>query len=577
MLKELLTCILPALILLPVAGCQDDLPDKQEGTKGKETVTLTFTAEPGRMVQTKSEVRPAASGSEAEKAGFSYEMVVTSIDSTSQATKAIPASFKNATALLFTSAGAFNGRATIGNFQGGMPLTVTFTGVTTTNTTGCRMVLVADDEASTVNLANNTALTSFTGTYSTFISESGPSINQENKVTKDTDIPYVGSITGVNLSGSTGTANAISLYRMLGKMTVSTPGLNVPGATLGGIWLYNAQNRYVRFGTPNNYDGSGSEEINLNSSADLNYQRRNLAKDSTVTFYGGEILKKCSAISFEERNFFRLSTYNAPFILLRLDFESYNTNISIGEEYQSTPYITFFVYLGNGEVSDFSFRRNHVYDVTVNINGTRKEFLARSVNDRRIKTSQSGTDPMADHAGLCVGRLGGFVASASGANLSDVEGDYTKMLLLEPNNPREIGVTDSKTYAWNTSPGSEPIQPDACRLWDYNYIKKLSGQGGMSNVSGSVYNYCNSLTLGGVAAGSWYVPTVKQLSAIEALLAGMQENPVFGYYSAFDTTSYYWSSSEQGATNAWFVGFHNGTLNNNHKRNSYRVRCVRDL
>ncbi len=151
------------------------------------------------------------------------------------------------------------------------------------------------------------------------------------------------------------------------------------------------------------------------------------------------------------------------------------------------------------------------------------------------------------------------------------------MLLLEPNNSREVGVADSEGHEWNVNPGSSIIQTDARRFWDYSYIKSLSGQGGMSNVSGSVYNYCNSLTLGGVTAGTWYVPTVRQLGAIQTVLDGMKDNPAFGYYSGFVANSY-WSSTEFDPYYALYVSFNSGHKTYANKSASkYRVRCVRDL
>ncbi|WP_455639591.1 Lcl C-terminal domain-containing protein [Parabacteroides sp.] len=563
MLKELSTCVLYALLLLPIAGCQDDLPDKQEGIEEKGTITLTFTAEPGRMVQTKSEVRPSTPGSEADKAGFSYEMVVTSIDSISPDTKANPVSFKNGVALLFNG-DTFNGRAEIGDFQGGVPLTVTFTGVTTPNATNCRLVLVADDKASTANLASTSALKSFSGTYSTFCTTS-PTIDA-TKVTQDADIPYVGSVTISSISSSNVTVSSLPLYRMLGKVSVSTPQQDPSGLTLLNISIEKVQYK-PPFGTTNEYDGSGSNEV-------VSGQGINSPQGSrSYTFYAGESIRNYTATSIKDRNYFNAS--GAPCLIFTFSGKRYQSSLNVGEEYISAANIFIYVYLGNGEVSDFSFRRNHTYDVTVNVSGSFEELIAQSTYDKRIRIG--GSDHMTHHAGLCVGRLGGFVATANGTDISDVKGHYTKMLLLEPNNSREVGVADSKTYVWNASPGSSMIQTDARRFWDYSYIKSLSGQGGMSDVSGSAYNYCKTLTLGDVAAGTWYVPTVRQLAAIRAVLAGMQDNPVFGYYSAFLTTTFYWSSSENNATYVWTPNFYNGYNDNRSKSTPFLVRCVRDL
>lgn len=571
MLKKLSTCILSVLLLLPVVGCQDDLPDEQEGTEGKGTVTLTFTAEAGRMVQTQSEVRPVTPGSEAEKASFSYEMVVTSIDSTSQATKAMPVSFKNATALLFTSAGTFNGRATIGNFQGGVPLTATFTGVTTTNATNCRVVLVADDAASTLNLAVNNALKNYSGTYATFCVKGGPEINSET-IKNDTDIPYVGSIEGINLSNNATTINSIPLYRMLAKVSLTALTTNMPQATFAFTQIRAIKS--VPFGTSNGYDGSGRVLVADTAAIEYIESRTTI---SNIFYVGEKIMKERPEVASYQQQEYNKHVF-APVLRVVFSYsEDVRKDIHAGEEYVyggSENWFEFDIFLGSDGPSDFSVRRNHSYDITINLNGTMADFIAQSVTDNRIRPYTNNGEK---HQGLCVGRLGGFVALANGTNFYDVKGYYTKMLLLEPNTSREIGVADSKTYVWNASSGSSDVQPNARRYWDYDYIKGLdNGLGGMSNVSGSAYNYCRSLTLGGVAAGTWYVPTQQQMSAIQTVLAGMQENPVFGYYSTFNS-DYYWSATESSATTAWMIYFINGNVNASGKVNRCGVRCVRDL
>lgn len=568
MLKELSTCIL-SVLLLSVTGCQDDLPDKQEGTEGKGTITLTFTAEPGQMVQTKSEVRPSTPGSEADKAGFSYEMVVTSIDSISPETKAKPVSFKNAIALLFNG-DTFNGRAEIGNFQGGVPLTATFTGVTTTNATNCRLVLVAhDNDASKILIP--TTLKTYSGTYSTFCTDSGPVVDAST-IIKDADIPYVGSVTGVNLSDKSMTVSNIPLFRMLSKTTVTAQLLNTPDTTAFQIDLEYVRYKNCSFGTVNEYDGSGTKTVEPPTTG----YAAQYSKEKKHTFYAGEVVKpNLTATTLLERNEENVGkTARVSLALMYNKKDPTTAKVDIGEEFTNLTHLYFHVYLGSNGVSDFSIRRNHNYDITITLDGTLEDFTTRSHTDKRIQS-------YGEAGGLCVGRLGGFVATASGSEISDVKGEYTKMLLLEPNDLRKVGAVDSKTYIWGSNGSSSMVQSNARRYWDYSYIKGLSGQGGMSNVSGSAYYYCNSLTLGGVTTGTWYVPTIRQLGAIRAMLAGMQDNPVFGYYSAFNTLSYnirYWSATEASATNAWVVNPDTGNQYSDTKAiAAYKVRCVRDL
>ena len=42
------------------------------------------------------------------------------------------------------------------------------------------------------------------------------------------------------------------------------------------------------------------------------------------------------------------------------------------------------------------------------------------------------------------------------------------------------------------------------------------------------------------------------------------------------TSNYYWSSTENSATNAYNVGFYNGTTNYGYKTSNYYVRCIFD-
>lgn len=554
MLKELSTSILSTLLLLPIVSCQDDLPEEQVGDEGKGRITLTFIAEPGPVAKTKAEVRPSTPGSEADKAGFSYEMVVTAIDSISPETKAKPASFKNTIALLFNG-DTFNGRAEIGEFKGGVPLTATFKGVTSPSATNCRLVLVADDEAGTLGLANSTILKNFSGTYTAFCAKDGPGINSVN-IKNNADIPYVGSIEGVNLSNDAAIIHSIPLFRMLAKVTLSTMINDMPQAEQINTQLAYAPFNNCLFGTKNGYDGTGSEDTSENS----DIKTVTTAVSRNPTFYVGD----------------RYVTNGVkwPQISLRFDYPTaVIEDVRVGEEYlDSESMFIRFDFNDRDDPSKYSIRRNHNYDITLNLHGTRADFIARSYQDERITFSFGK-----EHSGLCVGRLGGFVplASTSGTNFSDVKGYYTKMLLLEPNTSRGTGVTDSETGIWNASPGTNPVQSDARRFWDYSYIKNLSDYGGMSNEDGAAYYYCNTLTLGGVKAGTWYVPTIQQLSAIQTVLASMQENTALKYYSAF-AGSDYWSSTEYDKDKAWYVSFWDGCLRAAAK-STKRVRCVRDL
>ncbi|WP_455637619.1 hypothetical protein [Parabacteroides sp.] len=397
MLKRLTTIIPFIGLLLMLGSCQDDLPDKQVEDETKGTITLTFTAEAGQMVQTKSEVRPSTPGSEADKAGFSYEMVVTSIDSISPETKAKPVSFKNAIALLFNG-DTFNGRAEIGNFQGGVPLTATFTGVTTTNATNCRLVLVAHDSDASQNLIPTT-LKTYSGTYSTFCTDSGPVVDA-TLITKDADIPYAGSVTGVNLSDKSTTVSNIPLFRMLSKTTVTMQLLNTPDTTKCFVGLEFVRFKNCPIGTVNEYDGSGTKTVEpytIGYDAQYGYEKTN-------TFYAGEVVKPdLTATTLYERNEEKVGKTARVNLILYYENKDLSTaKVDIGKEFSNATTLYFLVYLGSNGVSDFSIRRNHNYDITITLKGTQEDFAIRSHTDKRIKITR--------------GESGGFVSVASGAS-----------------------------------------------------------------------------------------------------------------------------------------------------------------
>ncbi|WP_455639172.1 hypothetical protein [Parabacteroides sp.] len=563
MLRVLFTCIL-FVLLLPVVGCQDDLSGELEGTEEKGTVTLVFSAAPEPIIQTKSEVRPAAKGGEADRAGFSYEMVVTSIDSVGPATKAMTTSFKNAVALLFASDGKYNGKASIGEFNRGDRIEATFTGVTNTTETNCRLVLIADDAASTVDLVKaTTSLGSFTGTYTEFYGTNGPAISSDG-VKQDADIPYVGSITGIGLSGDKATIYAVPLYRMLAKIMTPVPVLtNASGASSYNIMMYQIRGTNCRFGTNNEYNGNGTNPSVHTGDQASGFQVNN---GMCYRYLGENIRSNLSSTSYKEQDRSKLS--GASFFNITLTYpEKTISDLQVGDEYVGNSKISFAIFLGSNGPSDFSVRRNHVYNITVNLDGTRDDFIAQSNIDKRIVVD--------GHYGLCIGYFGG-PSFTNATDFNAVSGSYTKKLLLEPNTSRSYDVNDNQWFKWSSNT-SAVTQSELRRAWDYSYIKGLNnGLGGMDNAEGYAYKYCYDLTLGGVSKGTWYVPTLMQLMAIWTVVDGLREKPVYQYYSRFDGN--YWASTEwYGADGAWRVAFDSGYAGNQGKGNNFPLRCVRDL
>ena len=75
---------------------------------------------------------------------------------------------------------------------------------------------------------------------------------------------------------------------------------------------------------------------------------------------------------------------------------------------------------------------------------------------------------------------------------------------------------------------------------------------------------CDDLVLNGYS--DWYLPSKDELNIL------YQNRNLIG---GFNTSSYYWSSSELNGSYAWCQGFSNGSQTNYYKYNTYRVRAVR--
>ena len=89
----------------------------------------------------------------------------------------------------------------------------------------------------------------------------------------------------------------------------------------------------------------------------------------------------------------------------------------------------------------------------------------------------------------------------------------------------------------------------------------------------NAYIQCKNYNGDGGSAGQWRLPTQRELTMIWILHPQLIGK---GSFTAFTATNY-WSSSEDTATDAWYVSFSNGTVSWPAKTSVYKVRCVRDL
>ena len=89
--------------------------------------------------------------------------------------------------------------------------------------------------------------------------------------------------------------------------------------------------------------------------------------------------------------------------------------------------------------------------------------------------------------------------------------------------------------------------------------------------------FCYTSTYGGLAEGSWFLPSMGELKTLYSnktqVNAGLQK----AGGTTILTSGYYWSSTEYGSNGAWALGLGSGSLNNNTKNNYYSsndVRCA---
>ena len=538
-------CILFLFAFL--SSCVDEL--EQTGITGQgETATLELSLSVPPMLETKAMVCEADSGSEARKAGFYYEMQILttdtmSTDSLTIVTKAA-ASLKNIYAFLFKSDGSFNGRASLSTAGVGSNLSLVFTDIADASATNGRLVIIANDNAATVNYTSSTAFANFSGTYAAF-----QNLTLTSAVTADVNIPYVGSAT-VSLSGGSFSAvPTVQLYRMLAKIVLTNNTFSITsGPSRNAISLLNAGNKY--FGTPNDngngYNGAGST---------VTVSGRYLATATTGsnansnTWYVGENIQTAAT--------------NAAYIQLGTNTNSVvNTSPTIGQEYVSSGgySFTYKVYL-----KDYALRRNNVYNVIVNVSGTLAKHLELASTNSNVSVTSTVV-----HGGLNIGKFGGASGYTTGTGAAPtITGSYTKNLLIQPNTTGTT-ATDNVTKKWSDNTTTQ-LQTETRKYWDRTYTLAH-----IDKTAGLAYDYCYNLTIGGVAKGTWYLPTQAQLMAMWGILRGIQANSSYADYSAF-IANRYWSSSEYSASYAWDVYFDYGYVNDNRKASTYRVRCVRDL
>ena len=105
---------------------------------------------------------------------------------------------------------------------------------------------------------------------------------------------------------------------------------------------------------------------------------------------------------------------------------------------------------------------------------------------------------------------------------------------------------------------------------------KTGGASGAFATDFPAFSYCYEKTDGGVAKGTWYLPSKQELLDLYSAIGSVNSVITANDGTAL-TDDNYWSASEYSSNSslAWLMVFSNGNPANNLKRNMYNVRCVR--
>lgn len=126
--------------------------------------------------------------------------------------------------------------------------------------------------------------------------------------------------------------------------------------------------------------------------------------------------------------------------------------------------------------------------------------------------------------------------------------------------PTCAGGTDTVTKAWATT------APESNTL--LNLTNATDGQSQSATLAGyataQAAQFCENMNYAGYT--DWYLPARQELNLI------YQNSPAIG---GFVYSTYYWSSTENATTTAWYFNFYNGSITANNKTNTLYVRCVR--
>lgn len=138
---------------------------------------------------------------------------------------------------------------------------------------------------------------------------------------------------------------------------------------------------------------------------------------------------------------------------------------------------------------------------------------------------------------------------------------------------KEVAVlsTAQKTFLKNQS--SQPIYSVSS---EYNRVSAKLQVASTNASTGATwtnaYSLCKNYSQSGAAAGSWRLPTQRELMLIWIFKAKLTN-------ANLPATGYFWTGtqSETSSASAWYMNFSDGSVNVDSKTSSTSVRCVRDL
>ncbi len=164
---------------------------------------------------------------------------------------------------------------------------------------------------------------------------------------------------------------------------------------------------------------------------------------------------------------------------------------------------------------------------------------------------------------------GGCIAPASCPNVGDVCTDgslFAGFIVYNNSSCKPLYVTDDNqavSSQWKTTDGTDDITTD----------DHVDGAVNTAGRTGSIadfpaFDLCESNTYHGKS--DWYLPARAELNLLWLNRAAINANAAGNFY-----TGWYWSSTEDSATDAWTQRFGSGRQDFGSKINGYDVRCVR--